>query len=93
MLIVSAVAAAAAASFAAIRMPLLTAAQVADPNVVFSRVVLAQALAVTLLLLPMTLALGATFPLALTVAMGPEDAIGPNAARVYAAIAPTVFAA
>jgi spermidine synthase len=85
MLIVSGVAAAAAASFAAIRMPLLTAELVADPTVVFSRVVLTQALTVTLLLLPMTLALGATFPLALAVAAGSADAIGRDVARVYTA--------
>jgi len=45
------------------RDPLVVAAQVTDPNVVFTRLVLRQAIGVGLLLLPMTLALGATFPL------------------------------
>src|SRR3989442_4540086 len=88
MLVVGAVAAVGAAWFAATRMPLLVAAEVADPAVVFGRVVATQAIAVGLLLLPMTLALGATFPLALAVAAGRTIAsrdIGRGAARVYAA--------
>ncbi|HZR23204.1 MAG TPA: fused MFS/spermidine synthase [Vicinamibacterales bacterium] len=85
MLIVSAVTACAAASFAAIRLPLITAAQVADANVTFGSVVTTQALLVTLLLLPMTFALGATFPLALAVASTGADSIAGDTARVYTA--------
>jgi len=88
MLVVGAVAAVGAAWFAATRMPLLVAAEVADPAVVFGRVVATQAIAVGVLLLPMTYALGATFPLALAVAGGStvtSSDIGGGAARVYAA--------
>jgi spermidine synthase len=85
MLIVSALAATAAAWIAATRMPLVVAAQVADPAVAFTSVVLTQALATAVLLLPMTLALGATFPLALAVASGATSTVGRDAARVYTA--------
>ena len=84
MLVVSAVAASTSAWYAATRMPLLVAAEVADPLAAFGRVVIAQAGSVGLLLLPMTLALGATFPLALAAA-GHEVSVGREAARVYAA--------
>src|SRR5207244_5525225 len=57
MLVAGALASVAAAWYAASRLPLVVAAQVADPDVVFSRVVLAQAAAVGLLLLPSTFAL------------------------------------
>jgi spermidine synthase len=67
MLVTSAIAASAAAWVSATRMPLVVAAQVADPNVAFARVVVTQAFGTALLLLPMTLALGATFPRALAV--------------------------
>ena len=78
-------------------MPLIVAAQVADPAAAFTQVVVTQALGTALLLLPMTLALGATFPLALAVAggrlrvsdasagQGGASAIGRDAARVYTA--------
>ena len=79
------IAAAASAWFAATRLPLIVAVQVADPGVVFSRVVTSQALTVGLLLLPMTMALGATFPIALSVAAGATSRIGAVAARVYSA--------
>lgn len=85
MLIVSAMASTVAAWFTATRMPLVVAAQVADPAVAFAHIVLSQALTVGLLLLPATLALGATFPLALTVAAGSISNVGRDAARVYAA--------
>ncbi len=85
MLVVAAVAASAAAWFAATRMPLLVAAQVADPGVVFARVIATQALGIGVLLLPMTLALGATFPLALAVAARGAATAGADAARVYTA--------
>ena len=85
MLVVAAVTASAAAWFAATRMPLLVAVQVADPGVVFARVVATQALGIGVLLLPMTLALGATFPLALAVAARGASTAGADAARVYTA--------
>src|SRR5205823_2300977 len=75
----------AAAWYAAARMPLIVAAQVADPNVVFGRVVVVQALGVALLLLPTTIALGATFPLALATAAGDASTIARDTARVYTA--------
>src|SRR5438067_3954510 len=88
MLLVSAVSAVAAAWFAATRMPLVIAQQVADPSVVFSRLVVSQAASVALLLLPMTVALGATFPFALAAASGPvsaEASVARMTSRVYAA--------
>jgi spermidine synthase len=84
MLIVSSVSASLAAWFAATRMPLMVAAQVADPDAAFTQVILVQALGIGALLLPMTLALGATFPLALAVAAGATATAGQDAARVYA---------
>jgi spermidine synthase len=83
MLVVSSVAASGAAWYAATRLPLRVAAEVADPAAAFGPVVAAQAALVGLLLLPMTLALGATFPLALAAA-GPGVSAGGEAARVYA---------
>ena len=79
------VAAAGAASYAATRMPLAVAAQVADPAVVFGSIVTRQAIGVGLLLLPMTFALGATFPLALAVAGGTASSAGHDASRLYTA--------
>jgi spermidine synthase len=91
-LIAGASAAVPAAWWAAMRLPLAIAAQVAAPNVDFSAVVWSQAMQVALLLLPMTAALGATFPLALAAAAGGDVAagaadtgVGRNAARVYTA--------
>jgi spermidine synthase len=85
MLVAGALSAIGAAWFAATRMPLLVAAEVADPGVVFGRVIATQAMEVGVLLLPMTLALGAAFPLALAVASGTTDSLGRDASRVYAA--------
>ena len=85
MLVVSALAASGAAWVTATRMPLVVAAQVADPAAAFTQVVITQALGTALLLLPMTLALGATFPLALAVAGGGASTVGRDAARVYTA--------
>src|SRR5258706_3173257 len=100
MLVVSAIAASGAAWLAASRMPLVVAAQVADPGAAFTAVIVTQAFGTALLLLPMTLALGATFSLALAVAQGRRlrvfDAsasqglagmatVGRDAARVYTA--------
>jgi spermidine synthase len=70
MLVISALAASCAAWVAASRMPLVVAAQVADPAAAFATVIATQAFGTALLLLPVTLALGATFPLALAVAGG-----------------------
>jgi spermidine synthase len=84
VLIAGAVAADAAAWYGATRMPLVVAAQVADPSADFSGVVVAQAIWVALLLLPMTAALGAAFPLALAVAGG-DATIVRDTARVYTA--------
>src|SRR5471030_482261 len=97
MLLTAAVAASGAAWIAATRMPLIVAAQVADPGAAFTQVVVTQAFGTALLLLPMTLALGATFPLALAVAggrlrvadasagQGGTSTAGRDAARVYTA--------
>jgi spermidine synthase len=85
MLVAAAIAASAGAYITATRMPLVVAAQVADPNAAFAQVVVRQALGTALLLLPMTLALGATFPLALAVAAGGTSSAGADAARVYTA--------
>jgi spermidine synthase len=84
-LTVGAIAAVAAASYAATRMPLVIAAQVADAAVAFPRVVIRQAVGVTFLLFPMTIALGATFPLALAVAGGHAASVGRDVSRVYTA--------
>ena len=85
MLVTAAIAASGAAWVTATRMPLVVAAQVADPGAAFTQVVVTQAFGTALLLLPMTLALGATFPLALAVAGGGASTIGRDAARVYTA--------
>lgn len=89
MLIACALCATTAAWFAASKLPLIVAAEVAAPDASLDRVVLAQAFRVALLLLPMTFALGAAFPLALAVATGVvrSDAVPHpverEAARVY----------
>src|SRR5262245_22766630 len=85
MLIVSSLGAAAAAYIAASRLPLIVAAEVIEPNLSFTSLVMRQAATTALLLLPMTLALGATFPLALAVASGGASTTGADAARVYTA--------
>jgi spermidine synthase len=85
MLVTSSVAATGAAWFAATRMPLIVAAQVADPAAAFLPVVMTQAFGTALLLLPMTFALGATFTLALAVAGAGASGAGRDAARVYTA--------
>jgi spermidine synthase len=84
VLIAGAVAANAAAWYGATRLPLVVAAQVADPSANFIGIVFAQAFAVTLLLLPMTVALGAAFPLALTVAADAATLVR-DTARIYTA--------
>ena len=89
MLVVTALGASVAGWFAASRLPLLVAAQVANPDVAFAGVVTRQALGIALLLLPMTCALGAAFPLALaarsgTGVSGDRHNVAADAARVYA---------
>jgi spermidine synthase len=95
MLVVSAIAASAAAWFTATRVPLMVAAQVADPAASFTPVIVTQAFGIGLLLLPMTLALGATFPLALatghlrgsgaSAGHADDTTFARDAARVYTA--------
>ncbi len=86
MLLLCAVAAAGAAWFAASRLPLIVAVEVTGADAVFGRVVLQQALGIAVLLLPMTFALGAAFPLALALASDDRpNRIGGVVARVYAA--------
>ena len=85
LLIAGGIAAVIAAWYAATRMPLAIAAEVANPSVAFGQVVVWQAFAVGVLLLPMTFALGATFPLALAVASHDGSTAGADAARVYTA--------
>ena len=85
LLIAGGIAAVAAAWYAATRMPLAIAAEVANPSVAFDQVVVWQAFAVGVLLLPMTFALGATFPLALAVASSERSTPGADAASVYTA--------
>ncbi|HWW87052.1 MAG TPA: fused MFS/spermidine synthase [Vicinamibacterales bacterium] len=88
MLILSALAAPISAWYAATKLPLLVAAEVADPAAALRGVVATQAFIVVLLLLPMTAALGAVFPLALAVAGGAGGAgrnPAANAAWVYVA--------
>jgi spermidine synthase len=85
MLVGCALSAMAAAWFAATRLPLIVAVEVAAPDASLARVIAAQAFRVALLLFPTTFALGAAFPLALAVAAGDdEQALERDAARVYA---------
>jgi spermidine synthase len=85
-LLAGAVSASTAASFATSRLPLIVAAQVAAADATFQTVVLRQAVEVALLMLPLTFALGVTFPLALaTASSGTADTVGRDASNVYAA--------
>src|SRR4051812_6340298 len=86
MLIVGAVSASTAASYAASRLPLVVATEVAAPGTTFQSVVVRQGLEVAVLLLPLTFALGAAFSLALATASSASIATaGRDAARVYVA--------
>jgi len=82
---VAAVSSSLAASFAASRLPLMVAGDVARANITFQSVVLIQAFEVALLMLPMTFALGAAFPLALAVAASGAESVGRDTAGVYVA--------
>ena len=83
MLMTTGLAASAAGWFAASRLPLMVAAAVADPNAAFDRIIIQHALVIVMLLLPMTSALGAAFPLALAAAGVARLTIGSDLARVY----------
>ena len=86
MLAIAAIGAAAAGWFAASRLPLVVAGQVAAPDAAFASIVTRQAIGTALLLLPMTLALGAAFPLALATATPPSAVdVGGASARIYGA--------
>ncbi|MCC7417430.1 MAG: tetratricopeptide repeat protein [Acidobacteria bacterium] len=86
MLIACAIAATTAAWAAAARGPLVVAGLVAAPDAAFGPIVFWQAIGTILLLLPMAMALGAAFTLALAVASGgSESVIGRDVARVYVA--------
>jgi spermidine synthase len=81
----TAVAALLAAWYAASRLPLVVAGQVADPAAAFTHVIATQGAIVALLLLPMTFMLGAAFPLALAAASRGAARVGRDVAAVYAA--------
>ena len=83
-LILTAVSAPAAAWFAASRLPMLVAARV-NAGAAFESIMLQQVLAVAGVLLPTSIALGASFVLAVAAATDTSTAIGKNVARVYVA--------
>ena len=74
-----------AAAYAAGRLPLVVAAEVAAADATFQGVVIRQAADVAMLMLPMTLAFGIAFPLALALASSGTASVGRDAARVYVA--------
>ena len=80
---ITAISASLAASFAASRFPLVVATQVAAVDATFQSVVLRQAFEVALLMLPMTVALGVAFTLALAVAGSGVESTGRDTAGVY----------
>jgi spermidine synthase len=84
MLAVTAVSAPAAAWFTASRVPLFVASHV-SAGAGFESIVLQEALAVALLVLPTSIALGAGFVLAVATATSATAEIGRDTARVYAA--------
>jgi spermidine synthase len=83
MVFVTAVAASGAAWFAAVRLPVVIASSVAAPNVAFQEILATQAIWALLLLIPMSCALGAVFPLAVAVATPGGARLGTVAATVY----------
>jgi spermidine synthase len=86
LLLLAAASASAAASFAASRLPLIVASQVRAAGAAFHTVVIWQALEIVLLLLPLTVALGMTFPIALaTASSGSAEAVERDTARIYVA--------
>ena len=91
MLVTTAVSAALIAGFAAARLPLIVAVQVAAAGATFQSVVVRQAFGVALLMLPVTFVLGVSFPLALAAASSGAAtssggaAVARDTARVYTA--------
>src|SRR6185503_7685581 len=83
MLMVMSIGASVAGWFAASRLPLMVASQVARPDAAFGWIVTQQAFGIVVLLLPTTCALGAAFPLALAVASVKRSTLGADVARVY----------
>ena len=67
------------------RLPLIVAGLVSDPAASFTSVVWLQSALIAALLLPMSVASGAAFPLAFTVAAGARAAVPQRVALVYAA--------
>ena len=84
MLAVTAVSAPAAAWFAASRVPMFVASHV-SAGAGFESIVLQEAMAVALLILPTSIALGASFVLAVATAASATAEIGRDTARVYVA--------
>ena len=83
-LAVAATAAVVSAWYTATEMPLAVAARVTDPAIDFSTLIWQQAFSVGLALLPMTLALGAAFPLAIEMGTAGRS-LARETAVVYAA--------
>lgn len=83
-LLASGLAAAGAASWAP-TVPLIVAEAVAAPDASFATVVRLQSALIAALMLPMTLAFGAAFPLAVAVAAHDEEAVSRDVAHVYTA--------
>jgi spermidine synthase len=83
-LILTIVTAPAAASFAASRLPMFIAAQV-NAGAAFEAILLQQVLAAAAVLLPTSIALGASFVLAVVAATGGTTQAARQAARVYVA--------
>ena len=82
--LVAAAAAALAAGFVVDRVPLMMAAAVSRPDVTFDAVFLRQVLLVVALQMPMTMALGAVFPLTLAMTAFGADAASTRASNLYA---------
>lgn len=82
---VGAVSASLAGALAASRLPLVVAAQMADAEAAFGPLLRRQVAGAVVLLLPLTTALGAAFPLALAAAGAGSAGVGSVASRVYAA--------
>ena len=64
-------------------LPLQVAHAVAAPNAQFSRIMIYQTAVVMVLFLPMTIALGAAFPLAVSVATQPGRSVSADVAIIY----------
>jgi spermidine synthase len=82
--LVSAAAAALAAAFVVDRAPLMMAAAVTRPDVTFGAVFLRQVLLVVALQMPMTIALGAVFPLTLAMTRGDAEGMPRRVSVLYA---------